>query len=920
MENPEEKAKEAVKTACSLVAGENYGRAFAHFLLALTLDPSLKDEESLEDMFVDCLKSWAAQLVSMERGQDAVWCYEQACDVWTQSAKVVHATGQFLFNFGYYMEGTSFLRRAVGMEPRFPDWQWDLQNASSSLVERWHFRMLNDRRRNQCYFEALKKAVKCGHQKILDIGSGTGLLSMLAVKAGAERVTAVELDEVMCNLSRDIIDQNKMKKHIDVMKMKSTEMQSLANMDRYTLVVTETADAGLLGEGIIPTLQHAWKHLLKRNDSGMEKSDSTESPMSKVIPSGATVYIQLIQSDFIRRQHRVYRKEVLPFLDKTEIVSKSVCMNLDPSFATNEETEPYSSENLACIPGVWQPLTAPHQVYRFDFNYPEILSSSHLSETIMELPVTSPGRPDAIISWFNLHLDDDITISSSPEAGTCWEQAVYPIHPSHMDPGENRNNTNDSVKLDESVKISCRCFPTCMSFQLKGVTRKPQTISDAVGPTEDTRNLFKDNSHILRLSSKDIATLNDKKYCSWLENSVRESLTTKLKGRRGECQEIAADWNDDELNVNQNSVNVVSETISCVSCESQSDGSESKEVIVRHQESEHETKGERNPSKKVSSKFCSANEDSDNIQGLFEEDHCQGHGSGQEKCESRNLEENACHMMETLNKDWESRVTILDLTEINLSYFTCSSLDLPKMEAIGLKTQVDGETLLDKIVNCNKRTKERFRNFSFESVEDESLNQVKLIISDLVESGGVLRKNALEDVYYAGLKNSSQSEVKVIPEVLTVYAICVESAELSNNARICGSDPTLGIAVDLMNTFKTSTQMYVCSSKMPHKDLTDKFQVLTLDLARLVKNENPVEIFTQSVELILEAKDTGRLSAIVYWFEMGCGKSILSTIDEETHWMQAAFILDEDILIQCGEKIQLKAYFRNNSVSFSMTP
>lgn len=36
---------------------------------------------------------------------------------------------------------------------------------------------------------------------------------------------------------------------------------------RFSLVVTEIADAGLLGEEIIPTLQHAWSHLLQENKS-----------------------------------------------------------------------------------------------------------------------------------------------------------------------------------------------------------------------------------------------------------------------------------------------------------------------------------------------------------------------------------------------------------------------------------------------------------------------------------------------------------------------------------------------------------------------------------------------------------------------------------------------------------------------------
>ena len=47
------------------------------------------------------------------------------------------------------------------------------------------------------------------------------------------------------------------------------------------------------------------------------------------------------------------------------------------------------------------------------------------------------GRLDALVLWFDLHLCDDITVTTSPqgcqlassnvEQASCWEQAVYPI-------------------------------------------------------------------------------------------------------------------------------------------------------------------------------------------------------------------------------------------------------------------------------------------------------------------------------------------------------------------------------------------------------------------------------------------------------------------------------------------------------------
>ena len=51
------------------------------------------------------------------------------------------------------------------------------------------------------------------------------------------------------------------------------------------------------------------------------------------------------------------------------------------------------------------------------------------------LQVTRQGRLDAIALWFDLELYDNITISTSPEAESCWEQAVYPALPSHLQSG-----------------------------------------------------------------------------------------------------------------------------------------------------------------------------------------------------------------------------------------------------------------------------------------------------------------------------------------------------------------------------------------------------------------------------------------------------------------------------------------------------
>lgn len=47
----------------------------------------------------------------------------------------------------------------------------------------------------------------------------------------------------------------------------------------------------------------------------------------------------------------------------------------------------------------------------------------------VEIPITTSGKMDALAVWFDLHLIEDITITTSPSGPTCWEQAIFPVIP-----------------------------------------------------------------------------------------------------------------------------------------------------------------------------------------------------------------------------------------------------------------------------------------------------------------------------------------------------------------------------------------------------------------------------------------------------------------------------------------------------------
>lgn len=72
-------------------------------------------------------------------------------------------------------ESILYFKRALRLNSSFFPAYRNLHSANCAIVERWHYRMLNDSCRNEAYRQAIAKKISQGFDSVLDIGTGTGL-------------------------------------------------------------------------------------------------------------------------------------------------------------------------------------------------------------------------------------------------------------------------------------------------------------------------------------------------------------------------------------------------------------------------------------------------------------------------------------------------------------------------------------------------------------------------------------------------------------------------------------------------------------------------------------------------------------------------------------------------------------------------
>ena len=171
--------------------------------------------------------------------------------------------------------------------------------ASRPLFE-YHFAMLNDTERTAAFAAALEHAVREARPALaVDIGAGSGLLAMLAARAGAPRVLALEMTAEIAALATRLVAAHGLDDRVRVLPMHSSALDldsDAAGGDAWAAraeLVFEVLGTDPLCEGLLPSLRHARASLL--------------APGAAVVPRALTVYASLVESEALASLGCVWR-------------------------------------------------------------------------------------------------------------------------------------------------------------------------------------------------------------------------------------------------------------------------------------------------------------------------------------------------------------------------------------------------------------------------------------------------------------------------------------------------------------------------------------------------------------------------------------------------------------------------------------
>lgn len=254
-----------------------------------------------------------------------------------------------------------------------------------------HEEMLKDTSRTLAYRQAMYKNKHLFKDKIvLDVGCGTGILSMFAAKAGAKHVYSVDMSNII-EKAKEIVSLNGFDDKITLLQGKLEDIQ--LPVDSVDIIVSEWMGYFLLYESMLDTVLYARDKYLV--EGGLILPD-------KCSMSIAGIEDGQYKNDKIHFWEDVYGFDYSPFI---------------PVAMVEPLVDTVDNQSL---------VTEPYKFFEFDIN---TVTKEELSfHSKFSLEAIDADLCHAFIVWFDCDFpgDEKVTLPTGPMNNyTHWKQTVF---------------------------------------------------------------------------------------------------------------------------------------------------------------------------------------------------------------------------------------------------------------------------------------------------------------------------------------------------------------------------------------------------------------------------------------------------------------------------------------------------------------
>jgi type I protein arginine methyltransferase len=240
-------------------------------------------------------------------------------------------------------------------------------------------RMLADRQRMNFYHEAIARHIKPG-DRVIDLGTGTGILAAFASRAGAAKVYAIDHSKILTH-AKELAEHNR----LENVEFVAKHSKDFSLGEKVDVIMHEQMGDNLFDEAMVANISDLRDRLLK--------------PGGLIVPSRFELFCEPI---------KVRDERLVPFIWEMNVKGYDYgCMERNRP----QEPEYYRlcSTDLGIIDHY---LGKPEPLLSFDLhtvNEAELPKEIRFSRTVV-----NAGRLDGYVVFFRAMVDEDLSLSSAP--------------------------------------------------------------------------------------------------------------------------------------------------------------------------------------------------------------------------------------------------------------------------------------------------------------------------------------------------------------------------------------------------------------------------------------------------------------------------------------------------------------------------